>query len=526
MSEHPIGFMSYVRFDDEHENGRLTEFCKRLSGEVRVQTGEKFHIFQDRNDIAWGEQWKHRLDESLDAVTFLIPIITPGFFKSPACRAELERFIDREKQLGRSDLILPVYYVNCPVLNNEKKRETDPLAKIIAGRQYADWRELRFEPFSSPQVGKTLAKMATQIFEALERAPQGAGEHHRKILVGNAPPAPLPFIGRQDDFKQIQQMVGLHGGEAHRIIGIHGVPGVGKSAFLAHFAWDERVRQAFPEGVLWAGLGQNGSERLMFSDWCRLAGIGTAGLLTQEMAARLGERLLGKRVLLMIDDVWREYGLGLVLRLLHPTVSLVFTSRIPAVAHGVTSSTYDLDVPSEDAAFSILQYFAPTVAAKHEDKCRGLSQSLGRLPLALNVAGRLLAARERLGYGLDELLESLRDGRDVLAANPPANMRPFIEETNENLTVAELIFRSVAFLPQQTRRCFFYLGVMAPKPATFDLALIRSVWHFLEDPLPELTKLVDMGLIEPMNNGRFQMHAMLVAYAKARLQEADSFESL
>src|SRR5271169_6393432 len=170
MSEHPIGFMSYVRFDDEHENGRLTEFCKRLSGEVQVQTGEKFHIFQDRNDIAWGQQWKRRLDESIDAVTFLIPIITPGFFKSPACRAELERFIDREKRLGLSDLILPVYYVNCQILNNEKKSEADPLAKVIAGRQYADWRELRFEPFTLPQIGKTLAKMATQIVEALERS--------------------------------------------------------------------------------------------------------------------------------------------------------------------------------------------------------------------------------------------------------------------------------------------------------------------------------------------------------------------
>jgi hypothetical protein len=35
MDKFPIGFMSYVRFDDEHENGRLTELCKRLSGEVR-----------------------------------------------------------------------------------------------------------------------------------------------------------------------------------------------------------------------------------------------------------------------------------------------------------------------------------------------------------------------------------------------------------------------------------------------------------------------------------------------------------
>jgi len=175
MSLKPGGFMSYVRFDDEHEHGRLSEFCKRLAGEVKMQTGDEFPIFQDRKDIGWGEQWLQRINESLDAVTFLIPIITPGFFKSKPCRAELKRFLDREDQLGRGDLILPVYYVNCPILHDDARRKADPLAEAIAARQHVDWRELRFEPLTSPQVWKTPAKMATQIVEALERGqPEGA----------------------------------------------------------------------------------------------------------------------------------------------------------------------------------------------------------------------------------------------------------------------------------------------------------------------------------------------------------------
>ncbi len=47
--------MGYVRMDDAHENGRLSQFRARLSGEVRMQTGESFEIFQDRNDIKWGK---------------------------------------------------------------------------------------------------------------------------------------------------------------------------------------------------------------------------------------------------------------------------------------------------------------------------------------------------------------------------------------------------------------------------------------------------------------------------------------
>jgi F-box protein 11 len=159
--------MSYVHSDDVDE--RLTELRERLSKETHIQTGEPFEIFQDRNAILWGQNWKERIDESIDEVTFLIPIITPSFFNSPSCREELERFLGREQELDRDDLVLPIYYVDTPLINEDAQRARDPLAQVIASRQYADWRELRHEPFTSPQVGKTLARLSTQIREALER---------------------------------------------------------------------------------------------------------------------------------------------------------------------------------------------------------------------------------------------------------------------------------------------------------------------------------------------------------------------
>src|SRR3989304_7605505 len=124
----PAAFMSYVRFDDKHEDGRLTEFRERLSAEVKMQTGEEFPIFQDRDDIKWGQNWKERVEKAIDEVTFLISIITPTFFKSRHCREELERFIEREKELDRNDLILPVYYVTSKLLDDEEKRASDELA--------------------------------------------------------------------------------------------------------------------------------------------------------------------------------------------------------------------------------------------------------------------------------------------------------------------------------------------------------------------------------------------------------------
>lgn len=171
MPGQPAAFMSYARFDDLHDDGQLTQFRERLSAEVRVQTGEEFPVFQDRNDISWGQNWQKRIDQTLDAVTLLLVIITPGFFRSRACRAEVERFLARERELGRDDLILPVYYVSAPQLEDPVGREDDELARLLASRQFADWRELRFEPFTSPVVRRAIAQLAARMRDTFWQLP-------------------------------------------------------------------------------------------------------------------------------------------------------------------------------------------------------------------------------------------------------------------------------------------------------------------------------------------------------------------
>src|SRR5688572_27605429 len=57
----PAAFYSYVRKDDEHERGNLTKIRKCLAVEVEMQTGQEFIIFQDRDDILWGQRWQARI---------------------------------------------------------------------------------------------------------------------------------------------------------------------------------------------------------------------------------------------------------------------------------------------------------------------------------------------------------------------------------------------------------------------------------------------------------------------------------
>jgi len=181
--------MSYTRFDDKHDNGFLSLLCNRLSDEIHVQTGKEFPIFFDRKDIKWGQNWKERIENSIDEITFLIPIITPNYFESKQCMEELRLFLKREKELGREDLILPICYITWPLVDNAGKRENNRLAQIIASRNYYDWRKLRFKEIASSSISTELANLAIQIRDILEVKiyPEHFEQDERKELSSPVP---------------------------------------------------------------------------------------------------------------------------------------------------------------------------------------------------------------------------------------------------------------------------------------------------------------------------------------------------
>jgi formylglycine-generating enzyme required for sulfatase activity len=173
----PDAFLSYTRFDDLHDGGAISEFRLRLISAVRAVTGRTFEIFQDIDGIGLGEKWSGKLDQILDQARFFIPIITPNYFTSEACRDELEKFLRAEAERGRSDLVLPIYYIECDVLEDPDLRRADPLATVIHERQRQDWRALRFEPIDAKDVRMARERLAREIVRARGRAmPQASPE--------------------------------------------------------------------------------------------------------------------------------------------------------------------------------------------------------------------------------------------------------------------------------------------------------------------------------------------------------------
>jgi TIR domain/NUDIX domain len=165
--EAPIGFLSYAHFPNPQEQAKLDALRERLETEVYNQTGDPFRIFQDRRDIQWGEAWQRRIESSIDNAAFLIPVLTPSFFRSPHCRAELARFIRRERELDTDDLIRPIYYINCPELDDDTRINGDPLLKEIAARQYIDFRKLRFANQHSASYARKVAEIAEMLTHAI-----------------------------------------------------------------------------------------------------------------------------------------------------------------------------------------------------------------------------------------------------------------------------------------------------------------------------------------------------------------------
>ena len=184
MAPKPDAFLSYTRFDDRR--GRVSAFRTWLADAVEEVSGHAFDIFQDvddENGIALGKTWRKELGRMLDQTRFFIPILTPKFFTSPICRDELERFLELEANSGRDDLILPIYWIDCPVLEEAPLLARDPLAKAIDARQRWDWRDLRFEAWETPAAERAFAGLARQI-ERARRSLRVVADSERQLAEG------------------------------------------------------------------------------------------------------------------------------------------------------------------------------------------------------------------------------------------------------------------------------------------------------------------------------------------------------
>jgi hypothetical protein len=158
------GFWSYVHSDDQAEGDRISRLARDVIAQFEVITGETIYLFLDKDDIAWGENWRDKIDSNLASIAFFIPVMTPRYFMRPECRGELQFFARKAIDLGIKELILPLLYVDFPALHDDTV--SDDLITLARTFQWEDWKDLRFFDVTSEEYRRGVFRLATRLVEA------------------------------------------------------------------------------------------------------------------------------------------------------------------------------------------------------------------------------------------------------------------------------------------------------------------------------------------------------------------------
>jgi NB-ARC domain len=179
------------------------------------------------------------------------------------------------------------------------------------------------------QEGKTVSPIRGPSLVDLTRLPRWLGQlydlelpEHLNKLFGvlavasrqkrtpmMAPEPPAGFVKRPVEFGAHKHKLLDAKGDAVAIsAALKGAGGYGKTRALAH---DEDIRDAYFDGVLWVELGEEPTNLLdiVLDLITRLTGASPEIRTVNAAGSALGESLGERRILLIIDDAWRERDL-------------------------------------------------------------------------------------------------------------------------------------------------------------------------------------------------------------------------
>jgi|HubBroStandDraft_1064217.scaffolds.fasta_scaffold00005_55 formylglycine-generating enzyme required for sulfatase activity len=193
----PIGFWSYTKSDDTSSAGKLSRLRDLVAAEMRQQLGPalQVEIFQDVDAIPTGSEWEKRIRAALAESSFLIPIITPGFFQREWCCREVALFRDLETGLGRADLIFPIHYVNVDHVDGSNPHDCHDreILEFLRTRQWTDFRKLRHRDPQHEDVAVFIEKLVSEICTALRaRVPPPAPPPRPSVPEARVALAPRP----------------------------------------------------------------------------------------------------------------------------------------------------------------------------------------------------------------------------------------------------------------------------------------------------------------------------------------------
>jgi tetratricopeptide (TPR) repeat protein len=293
----------------------------------------------------------------------------------------------------------------------------------------------------------------------------------------------------------------LTGSAGNRLCCLTGMGGIGKTSLASRVA--HQLREHF-DGVLWGDVYH--SEPLTILDtWARAFGCDFSGLPDLDSrAAAMRNVLADKRVLVVLDDVWRADRA----RPLLPNgdeCAVLITTRDVEVAAALNLTPYMVEALSPFESYQLMANILrhdPRLAAE-KPVADEICALLAHLPLAVEIAAQRLLSRP--GWKLADMAQRLRDEHTRLG-----------ELKVSNRAVRASFELSWNVLDNDQRQCFAALGVFEGR--TFAVPALAAV--AAQDELTargHLDSLVALSLLDEEGAAHYHQHPLLADFAREKL---------
>jgi len=389
----------------------------------------------------------------------------------------------------------------------EQQRALQELTDILQG-----WQEKAFAESAAARLEQQMP-------------PAGA----RKVFL--VPPrAAHPLFGRTGLLEELKHGFSENGRPG--CIALFGLPGTGKTSLAMELSYDPQIREAFEDGVLWAGLGQQPDLLSIMGFWASELGLSSeivASRSTLEERSHLIRSTIGLRqFLIVVDDAW-QLDQALAFKLGCPNCSYLLTTRHADLAVGFAGAArvYRLGELSDEDGMALLSWFAPAATDVDSAAAAELVSSVGALPLALVLMGSYLQVQSATEQPrrIKEALAFLKHQNalfELQVTQSPLETRPGLP-AGTPVSLQAVIGLSEGELKQTAQKALANLSLFPSKPNSFSEKAALAVCAC---STAELDALVDSGLLEPVQGDRYCMHQVISDYASLKFCDPESVERM
>lgn len=346
----PRVFVSYARRDGE-------AFALDLRHRLEA---EGLPLWRDREGMEGGRDWWQQITAAIDAVEFMVLVISDAALQSPTVRSEWRH----ARQRG-----VTVY----PVM----ARAGLDFAVLPKWMRSVHFYDLEHE--------------WTKFVHDLQTRPQ------RVRVPFMVDDLPVDFVARPHEYEHLAKHLLDRAREEPIAItaALRGAGGYGKTALARALCHDEAIQNAFDDGILWVTLGEKPGdltgrvEDLIFM----LSGQRPGFASVEAASASLAELLADRDILIVIDDAWDSAHLHPFLQGGQHCARIITTRNADVLPLG--TQRVDVDAMRADEAVALLVHGLPAAGGA---EWVALAARLGEWPMLLKLVNATL--RERvLGNG-------------------------------------------------------------------------------------------------------------------------------